>query len=452
MAINPNTDIHTYTPIRRICDYVTKALPTVFDDSLSYYEELSKILRLINQILDRIEIIEEDLTTLKNALDDVVTFVNTLDLQIEQINTAITALTTRVQALEDGFEEVEELAQSASASATAAATAAEQARSAAQSAQAAVLDIKRAFGIDEQTGESGLNGDNDTVGLDGITGNILIDSERQDYNTDIYNIHNNVNKINSLPFSYGYCKALLNNSFLNKSVVALNEYSATSFEDYTYDFAQASGQPYYELTKTASTTKKSIVIPTDLIEGSYIFFASDSESPIEPGHVEIAQYYQVTEGATSDTWIVDSTRAYDNTRQVSHNFNNMFDYIYNTSYPLVVTKVNKQEKNKPSWIVITHDNTFNLKVYVSDMTKTFTSVNDNLFLKKSNMYVGVLAQDASTALGVATLYYIAPLSVLIPRNLIAYEIFNALADTNTSLNVTVNDVSSIVDMINGEVI
>jgi hypothetical protein len=130
----------------------------------------------------------------------------------------------------------------------------------------------------------------------------------------------------------------------------------------------------------------------------------------------------------------------------------MFNYIYNTSYPVVVTKINKQEKNKPSWVVITHDNTFDLKIYVSDMTKTFTSVNDNLFLKKSNVYLGVLAQDASSTLGVSTLYYIAPINVLIPRNLIAYEIFNALADTNTSLNVTVNDVSSIVDMINGEVI
>lgn len=452
MAINPNTDIHTYTPIRRICDYVTKALPTVFDDSLSYYEELSKILRLINQILDRIEIIEEDMTTLKNALDNVVTFVNTLDLQIKEINTAITALTTRVQALEDGFEEVEELAQSASASATAAATAAEQARTAAQSAQAAVLDIKRAFGIDDQTGESGLNGNNDTVGLDGISGNILIDSVRQDYNTDIYNIHNNVNKINDLPFNYGYCKALLSDAFLNKKIIALNAYTATSFGDFTYEYAQATGQPYYELTKTASATKKSIVIPTDLIEGSYIFFASNSESPIEPGHLEIAQYYQVTEGATSDKWIVSTNRAYDNTRQISHNYNTMFNYIYNTSYPVVVTKINKQEKNKPSWIVITHDNTFDLKIYVSDMTKTFTSVNDNLFLKKSNVYLGVLAQDANTTLGVSTLYYIAPINVLIPRNLIAYEIFNALADTNTSLNVTVNDVSSIVDMINGEVI
>lgn len=452
MAINPNTNIHTYTPIRRICDYVTKALPTVFDDSLSYYEELSKILRLINQILDRIEIIEEDLTTLKSALDEVVTFVNTLDLQIQEINTAITALTARVQALEDGFDEVSELAHSASESATAAATAAEQARAAAQSAQAAVLDIKRAFGIDEQTGESGLNGDNNTVGLDGITGNILIDSERQDYNTDIYNIHNNVNKINDLPFNYGYCKALLSDAFLNKKIVALNEYTATSFEDFTYEYAQASGQPYYELTKTASTTKKSIVIPTDLIEGSYIFFASNSESPIEPGHLDIAQYYQVTEGATADKWIVATNRAYDNTRQISHNYDTMFNYIYNTSYPVVVTKINKQEKNKPSWIVITHDNTFDLKIYVSDMTKTFTSVNDNLFLKKSNVYLGVLAQDASSTLGLATLYYIAPINVLIPRNLIAYEIFNALADTNTSLNVTVNDVSSIVDMINGEVI
>jgi uncharacterized coiled-coil DUF342 family protein len=452
MAINPNTDIHSYTPIRRICDYVTKALPTVFDDSLSYYEELSKILRLINQILDRIEIIEEDLTTLKNALDEVVTFVNNLDLQIQEINTAITALTTRVQALEDGFDEVSELAHSASESATAAATAAEQARAAAQSAQAAVLDIKRAFGIDEQTGESGLNGDNNTVGLDGVTGNILIDSERQDYNTDIYNIHNNVNKINSLPFNYGYCKALLSDVFLNKKIIALNEYTATSFEDFTYEYAPASGQPYYELTKTPSTTKKSIVIPTDLIEGSYIFFASNSESPIEPGHLEIAQYYQVTEGVTADKWIVDTNRTYDNTRQISHNYNTMFNYIYNTSYPVVVTKINKQEKNKPSWIVITHDNTFDLKIYVSDMTKTFTSVNDNLFLKKSNVYLGVLAQDASSTLGVSTLYYIAPINVLIPRNLIAYEIFNALADTNTSLNVTVNDVSSIVDMINGEVI
>lgn len=446
---NINTDIHSYTPIRRLHDYVSKALPTVFDDSLSYYEELSKILRLLNEVIDRVEEIEEDVQTLKEALEIINDFVDGLSDRLDGVDDEITAIKTRVTTLENTISTIAAQAAQAAADATAARTAATQAAASAAAASAAVDDIKEAFGIED--GDSGLIGGNDTPGIDGVDGNLLIDSDRHDFNTDIYNVYESVKDVSALPFAYGFSKILFNNAWVNLKAVALLNYTATEFQDCTWEFAQASGQPYYEISKTASATKKSIVIPTDLIDGSYIFIASDILTPTLAGEVTVAQYYQVTDSTNPDVKIVSSDRAYNDDFAVVENYNN-FNNFYVNGRNLAVLKINKQSKNKPSWLVITHNNDFNLKVYTSNQTTLINDVKTNLFVPKNTKYIGYLVEDTSSALGFSILSYVNDVGAIIPRNLIGYEIFNALAENSEAITLTINDVSSIVDMINGEVI
>lgn len=75
-------------------------LPTVYDDSLSYIEVLSRLTRKVNEVIDRVNNFEEDVyNTTKEYVDDKIkTEIDTLKAELEQFKQNMTAQ-------QNGFEQ-----------------------------------------------------------------------------------------------------------------------------------------------------------------------------------------------------------------------------------------------------------------------------------------------------------------------------------------------------------
>ena len=74
----------TLQPFRYWCQ---KVLPLVYDDSLSYYELLCKVVDYLNKTMEDVETLHGDVTNLHTAYDELQSYVNnyfsTLDVQKE---------------------------------------------------------------------------------------------------------------------------------------------------------------------------------------------------------------------------------------------------------------------------------------------------------------------------------------------------------------------------------
>ena len=66
-------------PMRHFRFWCQSVLPIVYDDSLSYYEVLCKIVDYINKLIDTDKEIFQDLDELRNELDTVNEWINTFD-------------------------------------------------------------------------------------------------------------------------------------------------------------------------------------------------------------------------------------------------------------------------------------------------------------------------------------------------------------------------------------
>lgn len=79
-------DYHTLRPFRHWCQ---KVLPAVYDDSLSYYELLCKVVDFLNKTMADMEVLHGDVDAIRDAYDQLQGYVNTyfenLDVQ-EEIN------------------------------------------------------------------------------------------------------------------------------------------------------------------------------------------------------------------------------------------------------------------------------------------------------------------------------------------------------------------------------
>lgn len=78
-----------YTPLKPFRYWCQKVLPTIYDDSLSYYELLTKVLRYLNETMKNMDTLHEDMVALREAYIQLQSWVNTyfdsLDVQ-EEIN------------------------------------------------------------------------------------------------------------------------------------------------------------------------------------------------------------------------------------------------------------------------------------------------------------------------------------------------------------------------------
>jgi len=92
-TINPNApadftpqlgDYKTLQPFRYWCQ---KVLPLVYDDSLSYYELLCKVVDYLNKTMEDVETLHSDVTSLHTAYNELQSYVNNyfsaLDVQKE---------------------------------------------------------------------------------------------------------------------------------------------------------------------------------------------------------------------------------------------------------------------------------------------------------------------------------------------------------------------------------
>lgn len=81
--------IHSYEHIKPFRFWCQKVLPLVYDDSLSYYELLCKVVDYLNRVIKETMEIGEDVTNLRNAFEELQKYVNdyfsSLDVQ-EEIN------------------------------------------------------------------------------------------------------------------------------------------------------------------------------------------------------------------------------------------------------------------------------------------------------------------------------------------------------------------------------
>lgn len=101
MSITPNPDANFtptrghYTDLKPFRFWCQKVLPLVYDDSLSYYELLCKVVDYLNKTMEDVETLEGDITAMYTAFDQLQSYVNTyfdsLDVQRE-INNKLDAM------------------------------------------------------------------------------------------------------------------------------------------------------------------------------------------------------------------------------------------------------------------------------------------------------------------------------------------------------------------------
>ena len=90
--------------LHRFKFWCQKVLPLVYDDSLSYYEVLCKVVEYINKLIDEDKLIEENITELQEELAQVQEWINNFDTSYaEQIIKDKIATMIFVEINDDGY-------------------------------------------------------------------------------------------------------------------------------------------------------------------------------------------------------------------------------------------------------------------------------------------------------------------------------------------------------------
>ena len=94
---NFTPELGNYRSLQPFRFWCQKVLPLVYDDSLSYYELLCKVVDFLNKTMEDVETLHEDVTGLHNAYVKLQEYVNdyfnNLDVQVE-INNKLDAMAT----------------------------------------------------------------------------------------------------------------------------------------------------------------------------------------------------------------------------------------------------------------------------------------------------------------------------------------------------------------------
>lgn len=97
MGADYTPTLGNYTELKPFRYWCQKVLPLVYDDSLSYYELLCKVVDYLNKTMEDVEVLHEDVDDLHEAYELLQTYVNTyfdnLDVQ-EEINNKLDAMVT----------------------------------------------------------------------------------------------------------------------------------------------------------------------------------------------------------------------------------------------------------------------------------------------------------------------------------------------------------------------
>lgn len=131
-----------------------KVLPLVYDDSISYYEVLGKMVVYLNQVIDNINADTENVQTLKEAFDELVEYIDEIgEIDIRELT----------QLIREGVEAAEEALGSAQQAHTSAENASESATNAADSAILASNSAENAAGSAQNASTSATNAANSAL-------------------------------------------------------------------------------------------------------------------------------------------------------------------------------------------------------------------------------------------------------------------------------------------------
>lgn len=87
MSVNFTPNQNSYKNIGQFRFWCQKVLPLVYDDSMSYYELLNKVVHYLNETIKNVDLVGEDMTNLYTAYEQLQTWVNkyfdNLDVQSE---------------------------------------------------------------------------------------------------------------------------------------------------------------------------------------------------------------------------------------------------------------------------------------------------------------------------------------------------------------------------------
>lgn len=97
MSANFSPVMEGYSGVEPFRFWCQKVLPLTYDDSLSYYELLCKVVNYVNHLIEDVSAAEDNVTALKNAYDELEDYVNdyfdNLDVQ-DEINAKLDAMVT----------------------------------------------------------------------------------------------------------------------------------------------------------------------------------------------------------------------------------------------------------------------------------------------------------------------------------------------------------------------
>lgn len=97
MSADFRPELGAYKSLKPFVFWAQATLPTVFDDSLSYYESVSKLAKMINTLLENVDTSEQNIERLAQAYDELQDYVNhyfdNLDVQNE-INNKLDSMVT----------------------------------------------------------------------------------------------------------------------------------------------------------------------------------------------------------------------------------------------------------------------------------------------------------------------------------------------------------------------
>lgn len=130
-----NPDLRPTVDLSKFRFWCQKVLPLVYDDSISYYEVLGKMVTYLNQVIDNVNADTENVQTLKEAFDALVEYIDEIgEIDIRELTQLIQEGVAAAQEALSSAQSAHTSAENASASATNAADAAILASNSAESA------------------------------------------------------------------------------------------------------------------------------------------------------------------------------------------------------------------------------------------------------------------------------------------------------------------------------
>lgn len=102
--LNENAN-HTYVNMSPFRFWCQKVLPLVYDDSLSYYEILCKVVEYINGLIENDKAIVEEIENTNSRIDDTNASLNLTKADVAELQTLVAGLQEELRRIENGEAE-----------------------------------------------------------------------------------------------------------------------------------------------------------------------------------------------------------------------------------------------------------------------------------------------------------------------------------------------------------